>query len=376
MRILHIFSNPHITNGATVFEYRVSGCLKKRGIFFDYLVTEEATEDEKKRYAEKGSRLYRLPIDNRHGLLIRELKVNSEYYRFFKKHPYDIVYADTENALRSVHLFMARLAGVPVRVVHSHNTGLQTESRLSRVIARYLKGFFRFSATDYFACSDKAAKWLFPNDIYRKKNYKLLKNGVDLDKFGYSREIREKEREKLGIQNKYVLGNVGRFMPQKNHLFLLDIFSEVVKKEPDSVLMLIGEGPLRKKAEERAGELGIREKVLFIGNVPDVENYLQAMDCFVMPSLFEGLPITGIEAQASGLSCLFSDTITKELAITDLSDFMSLDESAEKWAARILTYRNRTRKNMKEKMKKEGYSIYDTADWLESFYRAHSIKPQ
>ena len=127
-----MFTNPHLTNGATMFEYRVSSYLKEKDIFFDYLVTEEAENEELERYKSMGSKVYKLPIDNKHGLIIRELKVNVQYYKFFKKHRYDIVYADTENALRSIHLLMARFAGVPVRVVHSHNTGLQTESRLSK----------------------------------------------------------------------------------------------------------------------------------------------------------------------------------------------------------------------------------------------------
>lgn len=129
MRVLHLFTNPHLTNGATVFEYRVSEFLKDEEIYFDYLVTEQASDEELTRYKKMGSIVYRLPIDNNHGLFIRELKINLQYFSFFKKHHYDIVYADTENALRAIHLLMARLAGVKVRVVHSHNTGLQTSSK-------------------------------------------------------------------------------------------------------------------------------------------------------------------------------------------------------------------------------------------------------
>ena len=120
MRVLHMFTNPHLTNGATIFEYRISGFLKNDDIYFDYLVTEQADMEEIERYKQMGSRIFKLPIDNAHGLIVRELKINREYYRFFKQHKneYNIVYADTENALRSIHLLMARLAGIPVRVVH------------------------------------------------------------------------------------------------------------------------------------------------------------------------------------------------------------------------------------------------------------------
>ena len=368
MRVLHIFTNPHITNGATVFEYRVSGFLKEKNIYFDYLVTEDATENEKKRYKQMGSKLYKLPIDNNHGLIIRELKVNREYYRFFKKHHYDIVYADTENSLRSIHLLMAKLAGVPVRVVHSHNTSLQTQSKASQAISRMLRGLFSLSATDFFACSDLAAEWLFPKSIYRKKRYKILKNGVDLKQFSFDENIRNTYRAELGLESSFVIGNVGRFMPQKNHDFIISVFSEALKIIPNAKLLLIGDGPDKQNIEKKAKKLGVYDKIVFISNVPDVSGYLQAMDVFFMPSLFEGLPITGIEAQASGLPCLFSDTITKELAITDLADYMSLNESPEKWALKLGSYKNKERKNTTAELKKNGYSITGTVKWLERFY--------
>lgn len=137
-----MFTNPHLTNGATMFEFRISQLLNKDGIYFDYLVTEQVENEEMERYKDVGSNIFKLPIDNEHGLLIRELKINREYYRFFKNHNYNIVYADTENSLRSIHLFMAKLAGVSIRVVHSHNTGLQTESKTSKIISRVKKKLY------------------------------------------------------------------------------------------------------------------------------------------------------------------------------------------------------------------------------------------
>lgn len=375
MRVLHMFTNPHLTNGATIFEYRISEFLKDENIFFDYLVTEEATEEEIQRYRKVDSHLYKLPIDNTHGLLIRELKINFQYYKFFKNHDYKIVYADTENALRSIHLLMARLAGVPVRVVHSHNTGLQTESKMSRRISRWLRGFFLFSATDYFACSDLAAEWLFPKQIYKRKKYSVLKNGVNLDMFRFDPGIRVKMRMEAGIDMGLVVGNVGRFMPQKNHRFLIDIFYELLKRKKDAVLLLIGDGPLRRDIEKYVEKKGLSDKVLFVGNVENVSQYLQMMDIFVMPSLFEGLPITGIEAQASGLPCLFSDTITKELAITPLVEYCSIQENAAIWAEHIVKfYENVDRKDVSNDIIDAGYSINSTVNWLNRFYRMATDK--
>mgnify|MGYP002292887905 FL=1 len=369
MRVLHIFTNPHLTNGATVFEYRISEFLKDENIFFDYLVTEQASDDELMRYKKMGSRVYKLPIDNNHGLLLRELKINIQYFKFFKNHHYDIVYADTENALRSIHLFMARLAGVKVRVVHSHNTGLQTASKKARIIARGMRGFFKFSATHYFASSDLAAEWLFPKKVYKKKKYTLLTNGVDLEKFEFNKEIRELIRTKYQItEDELVIGNVGRFMPQKNHEYLLEIFKKILQEKNNAKLMLIGTGPLMEEIQEKAHRLGIVDNVIFVGNIPNVNDYLQAMDVFLMPSLFEGLPITGIEAQANGLPCIFADTITQELKITKQAEYCSLNESVAVWAMRVLAAADKGRKDCREELISNGYSIKDTVKYLSNFY--------
>ncbi|MDO4621176.1 MAG: glycosyltransferase [Lachnospiraceae bacterium] len=373
MRVLHIFTNPHLTNGATVFEYRVSSRLKKDNIYFDYLVTEEATEEEKARYAANGSVLYRLPIDNSHGLLIRELKVNREYYRFFKEHDYKIVYADTENALRAVHLLMARLAGVRVRVVHSHNTGLQTQSKASAALAGVIKGLFRCSATHYFACSDKAAEWLFPKKIYRNRQYKLLKNGVSLEEFRFNSQTRSRLRAELGLdEDAPVLGNVGRFMPQKNHSFMLSCFDRFHRKHSKAKLMLIGDGPLAEEIRADVRRRGLEDAVLFIGNVKNVSDYLQVMDLFFMPSLFEGLPITGIEAQANALPCLFADTITKELKLTELAHYLPLEEPEEKWTEKIEELLAAGRKDCTDAVRSSGYAIEHTVEELKAFYLKES----
>lgn len=370
MRVLHIFTNPHLTNGATIFEYRISEFLKKDNIFFDYLVTEAALDEELKRYEEMGSNVYKLPIDNSHGILIRELKINIQYFNFFRKHHYGIVYADTENALRSIHLLMARLAGVKFRVVHSHNTSLQTSSKAAKAIAKCLRFLFKYSATHYFACSDTAAEWLFPKKIYKEKKYLILSNGIDLDKFEYNAEIREKIRNRFYIgEDEIVIGNIGRFMSQKNHVFLLDIFASILEVKPVARLMLIGTGPLMSEIKQKAKQLGIEEKVIFVGNIPNVNDYLQAMDVFVMPSLFEGLPITGIEAQANGLPCIFADTITKELGITKQAEYCSLGASAKKWAEIVIQASKNGRRDCKAEIIEQGYSIKDTVNYLYEFYR-------
>jgi glycosyltransferase EpsF len=357
-----------------MFEYRVSQFLRKDQIYFDYLVTEQAGEEELERYRQEGSNVYRLPIDHKHGLLIRELKINRAYYNFFKAHHYDIVYADTENALRAIHLFMARLAGIPVRVVHSHNTGLQTESKSARKISRIIRTFFSFSATHYFACSDMAAEWLFPKKVYQNRQYKRLANGVDLNEFAYNGETRAEIRKRLEIKkDAVVVGNVGRFMPQKNHEFMLKVFKEILLQRPDAKLMLIGSGPLEQRIKQLAVEMDLNDSVIFVGTTPKVVDYYQAMDVFFLPSLFEGLPITGIEAQAAGLPCVFSDAITSELAITKLAHYCSLDEDPKAWCSMILNCAEEGRQEVSEEIRQAGYSIEDTVNSLRTFYKKNQF---
>lgn len=369
MRILHLYADPHLTHGAAIFEYRVAEQLKEDGIFFDYLFSKEIQPEDAARYAQNGSKVFDLGVDEKLNLIVHEIKANIAYYKFFKSHDYKIVYADTENALRSVHLLMARLAGVPVRVLHSHNTQLQTRSRLSHLIARCLRHVFSISATHYFACSDLAAQWLFPPHVCQKKNYEILQNGVDLNQFRFNPQIRSEMRAKLGIhEDQLLLGHVGRFMPQKNHNFLLEVFAKVAEKKPGTRLMLIGDGANRAEAEYKARELGIEDKTLFIGNVQNVSDYLQAMDMFVMPSLFEGLPVTGIEAQAASLPCIFSDTITRELAITNLAEYLPID-NIDPWVEHICRMEsNLPRENVEEQIIRAGYSIDHTVARLREFY--------
>jgi len=372
MRILHLITNPCLTHGGPVFEFEVSKRLKEQGIFFDYLITVPASPEDEKRFREQGSELYLLPWDLKHGLLVRELKVSWAYYRFFRKHKYDIVYADTENPMRAVHLLMARLAGVKVRVIHSHNTGMQTTSGLSYKIAKVVKHLFPLSATHFFACSDAAAQWLFPNSVYGKKKYTMLKNGVDMQRFAFNTRNRVQIRSRFGLdEGTLLVGHVGRFMPQKNHAMLVNIFAELVKLRPDARLMLIGEGPLRAEIEALAREKGVFDQIIFVGTVNDVAPWLHAMDVFIMPSLFEGLPVTGVEAQAAGLRCLFSNTITRELQITDLAEYLPLDAEPIVWAKRICALSSAGHTDASAQISAAGFDINHTAQHLHDFYLEH-----
>lgn len=371
MRVLHIFANPHLTNGASIFEYRLSRLLKDKDIFFDYLVTEQETEDERARYGAEGSKVYRLDADNKHGLIVREIKLNRQYKKFFSEHSYDIVYCDTENPLRAIHLMKAKKAGIPVRVVHSHNNSMQTRSRISRILSRVIKHFFKYSATDYLACSEAAAKWLFPGKIYKNKQYRIINNGIDAESFAFNREWRRVIRERYKISDSdMVVGVVARFMPQKNHAFMFRVIEEIRKTNPGVRFLCIGEGELEEQLLRQVEELGIGDNVIFAGTAEDVNHYYSAMDVYLMASLFEGFGISALEAQANGLPCVLSDRISTVVDMGERVTFVSLEEEAAVWAERVTAeFRERNDGEASRKvMREKGYTIESTADVMHELY--------
>lgn len=202
----------------------------------------------------------------------------------------------------------------------------------------------------------------------------MLNNAINVNEFKYSPEVRESVRRELQIQNKLVIGHVGRFTNQKNHNFLIDIFREVLNDEPEALLLMAGEGPLRKEIEEKVNKYGLSKNVRFLGVRKDIARLMQAMDLFLFPSLFEGLPVVLVEAQASGLKCIVSDTITKECDVTERIHFERLDNSAERWAKRILTT-SCEHIDTSTMLKQRGYDTGTMAGWLTEYYLGYHNVP-
>ncbi len=265
-----------------------------------------------------------------------------ENHRLFRKllaeRRYDVVHLNIFHGLSLRYGRIARRAGVPVRIAHSHNTALRkSQTRpLKLLVHRVSRALFTRCATDLWACSRPAAEFMFPRRELKSRAYRFIPNGIDTNRFRFDAEVREKVRKDIGVQDKYVIGNIGRLCYQKNQSFLLDIFAEVLRRKPDSVLLLVGEGPDRPVLEEKAQRLGVAEKVIFYGTSDRVERLLWAMDIFVMPSRFEGLPVTGVEAQASGVPCLFSDAVTEECRIGSQTMFLSIKADPTYWAEALL----------------------------------------
>lgn len=282
---------------------------------------------------------------------------------------YDIVHLHMCNAAAMSYGKIAKQCGVKRVVYHSHNTNLSTSHRLIKTAVHTIAKYrYEKYADILFSCSDLASKWMFTPSAVVKGKVTLVKNAIDLDRFEYNEETRAEYRKMLGVENKFVVGHIGRFAVAKNHPFLVDIFAALHKVEPDSVLLLIGEGDDKQMIRDKVKELGLENDVIFYGVTKEIPQMLWAMDAFVLPSFFEGNPVVGIEAQAASTPCYFADTITKMCKLTNIVSYVSLDDSPEKWASIILETRNKKREFTRSDMEKNGYDIKSVAAMVQKIY--------
>ncbi|MCD7033139.1 glycosyltransferase family 1 protein [Metabacillus sp. GX 13764] len=330
--------------------------IDRSQIQFDFMVH----RDEKGHYDDEinslGGRIYRMP-SIKPGSYKRYFKLLDD---FFKEHKdYKVIHAhNNENS--SFVLRAAKKAGVPYRIAHSHLSDLGLDYKYPfRLYARY---FLKDSTNFYFACSNSAGKWLF-----NKEKFTVLNNAVDASRFRFKQENRVRIKKELGIEEGLVIGHVGRFNKQKNHKYLLEIFKEVNKRRKDSHLILVGEGHLQEEMKRKAVALGVAPNVHFLGVQKNIEEIMHAMDLFLFPSLFEGLPVVLIEAQAAGLKCVVSDTITKEADLTQRLVFKNIRENPSEWADHILSL-DYDHADTFKMIQKSGYDAAANARWLENFY--------
>lgn len=328
--------------------------MDRKKVQFDFLVHRDFEADYDAEILALGGKIWRLPRLNPLSPDYRR-----QLSRFFRDHPeYRIVHSHLD-CMAGVPLDAARKNGVPVRIAHAHNSS-QTRD-LKYLLKLWYKQGIRRQATHLFACGRSAGEWMFCTE-----DFQILNNAVDASRYAFDRELRAQVRQELGIEPAArVIGHVGRFSPQKNHSFLLDLFA---KLPPNHILLLVGDGELRNSSEVRAMELGIRDRVIFAGVRSDVERLLQAMDVFVFPSVFEGLPVSVIEAQAAGLPCLISDKVPIECKITDLVRQVPLDAGAEAWAVGAGEAELEARRDTLKEIRAAGFDIRENAHWLQCFY--------
>lgn len=294
----------------------------------------------------------------------------SRLKRLLQNQRYDCVHihADVSNKLL-VSGLAAKHAGIKKIILHSHAAGVDGNHRGFKVLFhRVCRRLLKCIGTDYVACSDLAAKWMFPN--IRIENIKIINNGIDLDKFRYDPEKRIDVRRKLGFEENIILGHVGRFAYQKNHEYLLQIMERVKKNNSNVKLLLIGEGPEEKRIRFLVHEKKLDNVVLFYGISDAVNDLFQAIDIFLLPSHFEGLPIVGVEAQAAGLPVLFSNHITRNAKIIKPVEFLDIAENnIGEWIDRIQEYMHYKRVDTYQELKSHMFSIDNTIDSFMDLYK-------
>lgn len=284
---------------------------------FDFICDEDSTRIPYDEIKKLGGRVFLVPKYQNLPKYLKSLE------KLFKKNQYRIVHSNI-NTLSVFPLYAAKKAGVPIRISHSHSTSNPKEWKRN-LIKNILRPFSKRYATDYFACSELAGRYLFGNKAFDQGKVKIIHNAIDVDKFKFDEVARMKLRKELGIKDStIVIGHVGRFVQQKNHTFLVDVFKEYHKKNPDSKLLLVGSGPLEDEIKKKVERLGLKDSVLFLGQRDDINKLYSLMDIFCFPSLYEGLGLALIEAQVNGLECLASSQVPVETNIGRKISFIDL----------------------------------------------------
>lgn len=283
-----------------------------------------------------------------------------------RRTPHEVVHVHTASPTSVIYLIVALLAGKRMRIAHSHATHLEVSAKTwQHRLHRLLRPLLRWAATDHFACSMAAGGWLFGDTA----TVRVIPNAIEADLYRFNRADRGRLRRELLVEDRLVIGHVGRFVEQKNHRFLVEIFAEIVRRAPQAVMLLVGTGPLHGDVRRQVTQLGLDGSVHYLGERDDVSALLNAMDVFVLPSNFEGLPLVLVEAQASGLPCLASTAVTREVALTSLVRFASLAADPEHWADQILEIVARPQERIIDgKLADAGYDIKTAAPQLAEFY--------
>ncbi len=332
-------------------------------IQFDFLLNYQEAgvfDDEIKQLGGKIYILPRLFIKN----LFKYIRALNQFFRTHRE--YEIVHGHL-TSVGVIYSVIARRHGVKKVIIHAHSTSVNRT--LKGLAERILMFPLRFCAQYYFACSNEAGKYAFGRNILKRSDYKFIKNGIQSEKFIFNEKMRAEIRAAFGFESKFVMGHIGRFECEKNHSFIIDIFSEVFLREPDARLLLIGAGSKKQEILEKVHALGLETAVVFLEQRSDINELMQGMDVFLLPSHYEGLPVVGIEAQAAGLQCFFSDAVTRQTDVTGLCSFIPLSSTENYWADMILKYKNGyVRRNMRQAIIDAGYDIKEQARWLQEFY--------
>ena len=361
IRVLQVFGRLD-RGGAETFIMNVYRNIDRSKVQFDFIVhtADKCAYDDE--ITALGGRIFRVPRYNGKN----HFRYKKEWNLFFRQHTeYKIIHAHIRSTA-AIFLNIAKKYGL-VTISHSHNDS--SGKGFSATIKNILQYSLRNIADFLFACSKQAGEWLYGKKACAKKNFHVIPNAIDTEKFIYDPVARESKRKELSLENKFVVGHIGRFDTQKNHDFIVNIFEKIYRKNNKAVLLLVGDGTLRSKIEQKVETFGLKDNVIFAGVRSDVPDLLNTMDVFLFPSLWEGFGIVLLEAQATGLRCVVSDVVSQEVKITKLLECVSLEKSASHWADKVLAYVDGyERKNMQQEIGESGFDIQEVAKWLENFY--------
>lgn len=370
IRVLNVLGTMNL-GGAESRVMELYRAMDRRRIQFDFLLHTDKEGHYDAEIKKLGGRIYSVP---------RFRVTNAAAYKkalrlFFREHnDYAAVHGHMTSTA-SIYLPIAKKAGIPLTIAHARSAGV--DKGIKGLVTKLIRTPLKNRADYCFACSSEAGEAVYGSKGIIKKGVWVIPNAIDVERFAYNEAVRNQVRDELGLSNRFVIGHVGRFAFMKNHNYLIEIFAQLCKMRDDAVLALIGKGPLEEAIKDKVKSLGLEKKVLFLGNRFAVERYYQAFDYFVFPSIFEGLPGSVIEAQASGLMCLVSDNVTKEAQITELVTYKSIEEPAGSWASEIMRNAKKAlvREDMSVVIKERNFDVREQAVKMEAFYRSGKNPP-
>lgn len=372
IRVLHIVNSLGQGSGVMSFIMNLYRNIDREKIQFDFIVGTSKEPNYEKEIRNLGGYIYNIPAPR--SLNIKKyLNYKEEISSFFQKNEYNYEIIHSHVPIMNTFYFpIAKKNNIKHRIVHSHSTK-SSSKKISRLRNSVLLLPVKRQSTIYFACSEEAGEFLFGRKKILAKKVYIINNAIDTKKFKYNPIIAETVKKELNIEEEFVIGHIGRFANEKNHLFLIDVFAEIVKIKSNSVLLLIGDGELVDVVKEKVQRLDLTNKVKFLGIKENINQLLQSMDVFILPSHFEGLGIVTIEAQSAGVPCFVSTNVPSNVDVTNIITHLSLKESPKIWAKEIIE-NNLNQPKYVDKSKyteeiiKSNYDIERSAKWLTEFY--------
>lgn len=369
IRVLHI-KDQLSADGATVIILNLARQLQGR-VTFDWLLFQEGSGQWHESFERLGGTIHTLHRHKDSPKIRRWVKNYFTAKEFFRTHPYHTIHIDTDGFGRIIVLLAAKNAGIEQRIVHSHSSRAEGSGLFRNPGLQYIgRKLYKALATDYVACSELAGRWLFPQNVQNR--VQLLNNGIDTERFRFDAQKRNACRKELNIKNEFLVGHVGRFAEVKNHSFLIEVFQKIHQKKPESRLLLIGSGTLKSEIRQKIEMLALSSAVIIIDETDCPERYYCAMDVFLLPSMFEGLSVSAVEAQCSGLPSFISSNCSEETVITKDCYRLSLESGAEAWCERILAEKQtlpEMRSTTYQIVKEQGYDIREAAEQLFELYQ-------